>query len=118
MRKEHAILLLLIGLNIVVRIPVLPIEMGGDSNLIHWMSDSIIIEGEEKWVIHQASVFGWYPYSYPSAVPLLNAIFSIIFLDFSYAQQYATENQVCLFTTSQWLVSLTLFRYKSQKYPF
>lgn len=78
MRKEHAILLLLIGLNIVVRIPVLPIEMGGDSNLIHWMSDSIIIEGGAKWVIHPASVFGWYPYSYPSAVPHLNAVFSII----------------------------------------
>jgi hypothetical protein len=43
MRKEYAILLLLIGLNIVVRIPVLPMEMGGNSNLIHWMSDSIII---------------------------------------------------------------------------
>jgi hypothetical protein len=68
-------------LNIVVRIPVLPIERGGDSSLIHWMSDSIIIEGGAKWVIHPASVFGWYPYSYPSAVAHLNAVFSIIFLD-------------------------------------
>lgn len=77
-KKAYTILLLLILLNITVRIPVTPHEIGCDSFFIHWMAQSILEEGTALWLVHQASVFGLYPYSYPSFVPFLLATFSNI----------------------------------------
>ena len=77
-KKTFTILLLLILLNIAVRIPVTPHEIGHDSFYIHWMAQSIIEEGTALWLVHPASVFGLYPYSYPSFVPFLLSIFSNI----------------------------------------
>lgn len=77
-KKAYTILLLLILLNITVRIPVTPHEIGCDSFFIHWMAQSILEEGTALWLVHQASVFGLYPYSYPSFVPFLLATLSNI----------------------------------------
>lgn len=77
-KKTYIILLLLILLNIAVRIPVTPHGVGNDSFFIHWMAQSIIEEGTALWLVHPASVFGLYPYSYPSFIPFLLATFSNI----------------------------------------
>ena len=77
-QKTYTILLLLILLNIAVRIPVTPHEIGCDSFFIHWMAQSILEEGTALWLIHPASVFGLYPFSYPSFVPFLLATISNI----------------------------------------
>ena len=76
--KTFTSLLLLILLNIAVRIPVTPHGVGHDSFFIHWMAQSIMEEGSAMWLVHPASVFGLYPYSYPSFVPFLLATFSNI----------------------------------------
>ena len=77
-KKTYIILLLLILLNITVRIPVTPHGVGHDSFFIHWMAQSIMEEGTALWLVHPASVFGLYPYSYPSFVPFLLSTFSNI----------------------------------------
>jgi len=63
-------LLMLIVLNILVRIPLVPHEIGSDSFLIHNLADSVVKFGYAKWVIHPLSIFGLYPFSTPSAVPI------------------------------------------------
>jgi hypothetical protein len=60
-KKTYTILLLLVLLNIAVRIPVAPHEIGNDSFFIHWMAQSILEEGIALWLVHPASVFGLYP---------------------------------------------------------
>ena len=65
---------MLILLNIAVRIPVTPHEIGDDTFFIHWMAQSILEEKPAMWLVHPASVFGLYPYSYHSFVPFLLSI--------------------------------------------
>lgn len=69
---------ILILINLAVRLPIINIEAGGDSAYIHQMSQSIIDNGEAKWIIHPASVAGLFPYSYPSSVQYIIAILTSI----------------------------------------
>jgi hypothetical protein len=67
--KKVILFTLLIVLNIVLRIPSIPHEKGLDSFFIHSLSNSVTDLGFANWWIHWLSVFGYYPYSYASAVP-------------------------------------------------
>ena len=77
-RKEYVVIALLIILNIIIRSPVTPHELGCDSFFIHDLANSISEYGYAKWVIHPLSFFGLYPYSYASGVPHLLSICSSI----------------------------------------
>jgi hypothetical protein len=77
-RKEYAVIALLIALNIIIRYPVTPHELGNDAFFIHGLANSISEYGYAKWVIHPLSFFGLYPYSYASGVPHLLSICSSI----------------------------------------
>ena len=68
-RKKVILFLLLILLNIVLRIPSIPHEKGSDSFFVHSLSNSISSFGYANWWVHWLSVFGYYPYSYASAIP-------------------------------------------------
>lgn len=65
------LLSLLVLLNLVIRIPSIPHEKGYDSFFIHSLANSISIFGDAQWWIHWLSVFGFYAYSYASAVPFI-----------------------------------------------
>lgn len=79
LKKEYAIILILIALNIAIRYPATPHELGfgGDSFFIHGLANSILECGYAKWVIHPFSFFGLYPYSYASGIPHLLSICSL-----------------------------------------
>jgi len=63
---------LLILLNIILRYPSTPHEIGVDSFVVHSMANAISTFGYAGWWIHPASIIGSYPYSTsPSAVPFL-----------------------------------------------
>jgi hypothetical protein len=78
-RKEYAVIAILIALNIIIRYPAIPHELGfgGDSFFIHDLANSISEYGYAKWVIHPLSFFGLYPYSYASGAPHLLSISSL-----------------------------------------
>ena len=65
------LLSLLVLLNLVIRIPSIPHEKGYDSFFIHSLANSISIFGDAQWWVHWLSVFGFYAYSYASAVPFV-----------------------------------------------
>jgi len=75
-RNKHFILLMLIMLNVIIRIPTLPHELGTDSYKIHAYANLISSDGFANWILHPLSVFGSYPFSIPSAVPFLQSGFS------------------------------------------
>lgn len=62
---------MLVILNIVLRIPSIPHEKGYDSFFIHSLANSVSIFGGAEWWAHWLSVFGFYAYSYASAVPFI-----------------------------------------------
>ncbi len=68
-RKKVILFTLLIVLNIVLRIPSIPHEKGLDSFFIHSLANSVTDSGFANWWLHWLSVFGYYPYSYASAIP-------------------------------------------------
>jgi hypothetical protein len=80
MKLSKSINYLLIGflvmLNIIIRYPTTPHEIGFDSFFIHGLANSISTFGYAKWIIHPLSFFGLYPLSYPSAVPTILSIVS------------------------------------------
>ncbi len=59
--RENKILLLvlLIILNVVIRIPLVPHELGADSFYIHQYADSITNYGEILWIGHPVQFFGF-----------------------------------------------------------
>lgn len=59
------------SLNLILRYPATPHEIGWDSFAIHSLANSISIFGDAKWWIHPLSIIGLYPYSYASAVPFM-----------------------------------------------
>jgi hypothetical protein len=59
----------MIALNVILRIPSIPHEKGFDSFFIHSLANSISLFGEARWWINPLAVFGFYPYSYASAIP-------------------------------------------------
>lgn len=65
------IIILLILLNFIIRIPSIPHENGVDSFSIHILANSVSNFGHAEWWAHPSSIFGFYPYSYASAVPFM-----------------------------------------------
>ena len=61
----------LIALNIILRIPTVPHEIGFDSFDIHILANSISAFGEARWWVHPLSVVGFFPLSYASSVPFI-----------------------------------------------
>lgn len=59
----------LILLNVIMRIPLTPHEIGNDSFLHYFFADSISTYGYAKWWIHPLSIVGLYPFSMASALP-------------------------------------------------
>lgn len=80
--RQNALLIgafvLLIVLNVVLRFPITPHEIGDDSFYIHDLADSIIDSGSIKWAIHPLSYFGLYALSYPAGGPTIFAEVPII----------------------------------------
>lgn len=71
-KKVHYLLLLtLVIINVALRYPLTPHEIGWDSFFIHGLAESITENGYGVWWIHPLSFFGLYPYSYASAVPTI-----------------------------------------------
>lgn len=84
--KSKVILLtLLVILNFILRIPSIPHEKGRDSFFIHSLANSISSFGNANWWEHWLSVFGYYPYSYASAVPFsLSGFSQLTLIDLEY----------------------------------
>lgn len=59
----------LVILNLMMRIPLTPHQIGHDSFLIHFVAESISTYGTAKWWIHPLSIIGLYPFSMASALP-------------------------------------------------
>lgn len=72
-RVNSLLLLFLCLLNVAVRYPTTPHEIGVDSFVIHILSNSITRDHYGKWILHPLSYIGLYPLSYPSAYPFLAA---------------------------------------------
>jgi len=68
-KAKMALFALLIILNIILRLQVVPNEIGNDSFIVHMMANSISEFGYGKWVLHPNSFLGMYAYSEVSAVP-------------------------------------------------
>lgn len=68
---EFVLVLLLIILSIIFHYPTTPHELGKDSFEIHSIANSVSTFGYAKWWIHPASIGGFYPYSYASAIPFI-----------------------------------------------
>ena len=66
-------LFLVLLLICIIRYPNAPNEIGWDSFRTHDLSNIILNEGYVKWSVNPLSIFGLYPYSYASAVPILLA---------------------------------------------
>lgn len=60
-------------LNVIIRIPTSPNELGIDSFKIHSYSNLISADGFANWIVHPLSVFGMYPFSTPIAIPFLQS---------------------------------------------
>jgi hypothetical protein len=67
-RTKYILLILLVVLNLSMRIPSTPHEIGVDSVTIHIIANSISEFGHLKTMNNLLSIFGFYPYSYASAV--------------------------------------------------
>jgi len=70
-KSLYILLLFLILLNIGLRYPLNSHESGKDSFFIHGLADSMVDDESCPYYLTPLSYFGHYPFSYPSAVPLL-----------------------------------------------
>ncbi len=70
-RTKIILLILLVVLNIALRVPSIPHESGLDSFSTHILANSISNFGYAKWWVNPFSIFGYYPASYPSAIPFI-----------------------------------------------
>ena len=81
-----SLILLAVSINILLRCPAVYAEFGVDSFFIHAMAQSLKINGRGPWLMHFASYFGLYPFSYPSGTPfLLSAISQVSGLDIEHS---------------------------------
>lgn len=62
-----------IAISLLMRFPTSRHETGIDSFFIHDLANSICTFGEIRWDLSILSYFGYYPFSYPSAVPIILA---------------------------------------------
>ena len=76
-KKEKLLLILLFFIVLITRLQF-TFHTDYDSYWIHGMAESINIYGYAKWVFHPASLFGYYPFAYPSALMFFLAFFSSI----------------------------------------
>jgi hypothetical protein len=65
-KTKYVLIGLLVILNIILRLPVTPHEIGADSFMTHAWASSISANGYAKWILHPLSFFGLYPFSYSS----------------------------------------------------
>jgi hypothetical protein len=65
-KTKYAMVGLLLILNLVLRLPVTPHEIGADSFMMHAWASSLSATGYAKWILHPLSFFGLYPFSYAS----------------------------------------------------
>ena len=70
-KVKIGLFILLIVLNLILRYPVIPHEIGSDSLEIHCLANSISEFGEARWWVHPLGIIGMYPGSYASAAPFL-----------------------------------------------
>jgi len=70
-RAQFGLFAGLIALNIILRIPSVPHELGNDSFCIHILANTISEFGEARWWVNPLSIVGLYPLSYASAVPFI-----------------------------------------------
>ena len=68
---KFRLFLCLLALNVILRIQVLPREIGWDSFEMHIMINSLSEFGYAKWFLHPLSVVGIYPASYSSSMQFL-----------------------------------------------
>ena len=80
------LLICLIIINVLLRFPVTPHEIGHDSFMIHFISDSISTYGHANWWLHPLSIVSLYPFSATSALPfLLSGVSQSLSLDMEYS---------------------------------
>lgn len=70
-KSKYTLFMLLILLNIILRFPLTPHEIGVDTFEIHVLANSLSAFGEARWWLHPLSVIGMYPNSYASSTPFL-----------------------------------------------
>ena len=70
-RTTLALLAAIVVVSLLVRYPRSDHEVGVDSFFVHTLGQSIVANGRAEWILNPFSFFGWYPLSYPSAVPFL-----------------------------------------------
>ena len=70
-RTKYMLIWLLVILNIILRLPVTPHELGADSFAVHAWANSISADGYAVWILNPLSFFGLYPFSFPSGEPFL-----------------------------------------------
>jgi len=99
-KPTYCLLLFLLGLNLIVRYPRTPHELGFDGFVLHGMTVSLIQNGYAKWVLHPLSYLGFYPLSQPSG--------SIFFLT-GFTQLSAVPLEATILVFDMALVGLGLF---------
>lgn len=70
-RIKFSLFILLIILNVVLRLQVVPHEMGYDSLEMHVMTNSLSEYGRAMWFLDPLSIIGLYPASYSSTMQFL-----------------------------------------------
>lgn len=65
-KTVYALLVFLLGLNLIARYPRTPHELGFDGFVYHGMTVSLIQNGYAEWILSPFSYFGLYPLSHPS----------------------------------------------------
>jgi hypothetical protein len=68
---KFGFIVLFIILNIILRLQVIPHEIGWDSFEMHSMANSLSEFGYAKWFLHPLSIVGLYPASYSSSMHFL-----------------------------------------------
>lgn len=117
--KKIVILLILIFfilLNFIYRYPFFDHENGWDSFKIHWYAESIIDHNFIVWSLNPLSLFGFFPLSYSSGIPVILSEMAIF-------TQITMESLIFLFCIIEAIISVLfssmLIRHLSKsKYNF
>ena len=80
----------LILLNVIMRIPLTPHEIGHDSFMIHFIADSLSKYGHAKWWLHPLSIVGLYPFSTASALPFYLSGTITIYYQWIWSRRYGS----------------------------
>ena len=77
-KHTHYLLLAFITINIILRYPLVPHEIGSDSFYVHMLTNSVLSYGNIQWYLDTFSLFGAFPFSYPAGVPSFLGSLSIV----------------------------------------